>query len=125
MLPIFLPFHSCVHYLLMSLSPELCQSRPGFRATFNSCASRRGISLVAQDRDYILLDQRSEGYSQPSLSCQANETLQACHDRLVKEGINLNAFTTLENAADVHDLIRALGYQQMNLEGVSYADLAR
>jgi hypothetical protein len=25
-LPIFLPFHSCVHYLLMSLSPKLCQS---------------------------------------------------------------------------------------------------
>ena len=44
----------------------------------------------------------------------------ACHDRLVKSGINLNAFTTLENAADVHDLIRALGYQQVNLEGVSY-----
>jgi pimeloyl-ACP methyl ester carboxylesterase len=49
-----------------------------------------------------------------------NETLQACHSRLVKSGINLNAFTTLENAADVHDLIRALGYRQVNLESVSY-----
>jgi len=38
----------------------------------------------------------------------------------VNEGINLNAFTTLENAADVHDLIRTLGYQQVNLEGGSY-----
>jgi pimeloyl-ACP methyl ester carboxylesterase len=38
----------------------------------------------------------------------------------VKEGINLNAYTTLENAADVHDLLRALGYKQVNLEGESY-----
>ena len=73
-----------------------------------------------QNRDLILLDQRGNGYSQPSLRCSANETPRACHDRLVKSGINLNAYTTLENAADVHDLIRALGYQQVNLEGVSY-----
>ncbi len=80
----------------------------------------RNLASVASGRDFILLDQRGEGYSQPSLSCQANETLQACHNRLLKEGINLNAFTTLENAADVHDLIRALGYQQVNLRSVSY-----
>lgn len=38
----------------------------------------------------------------------------------MREGINLNAYTTLENAADVHDLIRALGYRQVNLDGISY-----
>jgi pimeloyl-ACP methyl ester carboxylesterase len=43
-----------------------------------------------------------------------------CHDRLIKSGINLNVFTTLQNAADVHALIRALGYRQVNLEGASY-----
>ena len=32
----------------------------------------------------------------------------------------MNAYTTLENAADVHDLIRALGYRQVNLDGISY-----
>lgn len=69
------------------------------------------------NRDLILLDQRGVGYSQPSLRCLDNESLQSCHSRLVKSGINLNAFTTLENAADVHALIRALGYQQVNLEG--------
>jgi len=78
------------------------------------------LARVTSGRDFILLDQRGEGYSQPSLICQADEILQACHDRLVNEGINLNAFTTLENAADVHDLIRTLGYQQVNLEGGSY-----
>jgi pimeloyl-ACP methyl ester carboxylesterase len=72
------------------------------------------------NRDLILLDQRGTGYSEPSLRCLDNETLQACHSRLVKLGINLNAFTTLQNAADVHALIHALGYQQVNLDGVSY-----
>jgi len=72
------------------------------------------------NRDLILLDQRGAGYSQPSLRCLDNETPQACHSRLVKSGINLNAFTTLQNAADVHALIRALGYQQVNLDGISY-----
>jgi pimeloyl-ACP methyl ester carboxylesterase len=81
-------------------------------------------------RDLILLDQRGAGYSQPSLRCLDNTTpmeflpsahsVRACYDRWVKSGINLNAFTTMENAADVHDLIRALGYRQVNLEGTSY-----
>jgi pimeloyl-ACP methyl ester carboxylesterase len=72
------------------------------------------------NRDLILLDQRGTGYSQPSLRCLENEMPQACHSRLLKAGINLNAFTTLQNATDVHALIQALGYKQVNLYGVSY-----
>jgi pimeloyl-ACP methyl ester carboxylesterase len=72
------------------------------------------------NRDLILVDQRGAGYSQPSLQCALNETLRACHDRLVKSGINLNAYTTLQNAADMQDLIRALGYRQVNLYSISY-----
>jgi len=72
------------------------------------------------NRDLILFDQRGAGYSQPSLRCFDNETLHTCHDRLVKSGINLNAYTTLQNAADVHALISTLGYQQVNLKGGSY-----
>jgi pimeloyl-ACP methyl ester carboxylesterase len=75
---------------------------------------------LRSNRDLILFDQRGAGYSQPSLRCLDRETLQACHSRLVKYGINLNAFTTLENAADVHALIRTLGYRQVNLDGISY-----
>ena len=81
---------------------------------------RYNLGNLSPNRDLILFDQRGTGYSQPSLRCIDNETLQACHIRLVQSGINLNAFTTLEDAADVHDLIRALGYKQVNLEGVSY-----
>ena len=72
------------------------------------------------NRDLIVLEQRGTGYSQPSLRCLDNGALRACHDRLLKEGIDLNAYTTLEDAADVHDLIQSLGYQQVNLEGTSY-----
>ena len=72
------------------------------------------------DRDLVLLDQRGVGYSQPSLGCQARETLQACHDRLVRQGINLNDYNTIQNAEDVHDLVRALGYHQVTLWGTSY-----
>jgi len=84
------------------------------------------LAYQLQNRDLILFDQRGTGYSQPSLRCLDSEDVlaltddRACHDRLVKSGINLNAFTTLEDAADVHDLVRALGYQQVNLQGVSY-----
>ncbi len=88
-------------------------------ATTGQFMNTRNLTFYAPDRDVILLDQRGVGYSQPLLSCQINETLQTCHDRLVREGINLSAYTTLEDAADVHDLVRALGHTQVNLEGTS------
>ncbi len=72
------------------------------------------------DRDLILFDQRGVGYSQPSLGCQDNETLQACHDRLVRQGINLSNYNTIQNAEDVHDLVHTLGYHQVTLWGISY-----
>lgn len=94
------------------------------------------------NHDLVMFDQRGTGYSQPSLNCpeiinlqyatisqhlsrEVGEKLQvqaarACHDRLVKSGIDLNAYNTLENAADVQDIIHALGYKQMTLYGVSY-----
>ncbi|MEP6985919.1 MAG: alpha/beta fold hydrolase [Chloroflexota bacterium] len=78
-----------------------------------------------KDRDLILLDQRGTGYSLPSLNCpeaEQNEdnATQTCHDRLVGEGVNLQAYNSVENAADVADLRVALGYNEWNLDGVSY-----
>lgn len=46
--------------------------------------------------------------------------LMQCHTRLIKAGINLSLYTTAITAADVHDLIQVLGYQQVNLYGGSY-----
>ena len=92
--------------------------------------------------DLIMFDQRGTGYSTPSLRCPETlqlqfqtlnmhlsaadserlqlQALRTCHDRLARSGVDLNAFNSLENAADVHDLILALGYKQANLYGVSY-----
>src|SRR5438094_10645691 len=89
-----------------------------------------------------MFDQRGTGYSTPSLKCPETlqlqfetldkhlsasnyerlqlQALRTCHDRLVRSGIDLNAFNSLENAADVHDLILALGYRQANLYWVAY-----
>src|SRR5919199_4363118 len=94
------------------------------------------------NRDVVLLDQRGTGLSQPSLACkettaldyrtlnqhlnrqrQADLQVQAalqCRARLVASGINLNAYTTLADAADVADLRVALGYRALNLYSVSY-----
>ena len=96
-------------------------------------------------RDVILFDQRGTLYSKPALTCKelrelslrtldqklsieegsrlSAEALAACRDRLKAEGINLAAFNSLENAADVNDLRVALGYEKINVYGVSYGTL--
>lgn len=92
--------------------------------------------------DLILLDQRGVGLSEPSLRCPEevqftldtlatplsldeeagliSTALQTCYDRLAAEGINLSAYNSTENAADVRDLWQTLGYEAVNLYGVSY-----
>ncbi|HEX2916575.1 MAG TPA: alpha/beta fold hydrolase [Chloroflexia bacterium] len=95
--------------------------------------------------DAIFFDQRGVGQSQPALVCPEFEAQAikdapvilspqeseqhnidaavACHDRLVNEGINLNAYNSIENAGDVNDIRQALGYKQIDLYGGSYGTL--
>jgi pimeloyl-ACP methyl ester carboxylesterase len=91
-----------------------------------------------QDRDFILFDQRGTGMAEPSLDCpeyteairanfddaapsqDLNAILFGCRQRLVDAGVNLAAYTSAENAADLDALRRALGYEQWNLYGISY-----
>ncbi len=97
--------------------------------------------LVAK-RDVIVFDQRGTGYSQPALDCPellklaldtldqnlsaeqsdrlSNQALLACHDRLAKAGVNLSVYTSAQNAADIAALQKALGYDKVNLYGISY-----
>lgn len=87
-------------------------------------------SPLRNNRDIILIDQRGTGYSKPHLGCPELEStewdqdlmsgIQACRDRLVKEGINLSAYRTVESAADIHELRLALGIESWDLLGVSY-----
>ncbi|NLX10656.1 MAG: alpha/beta hydrolase [Chloroflexi bacterium] len=94
------------------------------------------------ERDVIVFDQRGTGFSVPLLDCQeyddlfiatlpldmTNEEYQAgqieaftqCRDRLVSDGVNLAAYNSAENAADLNAIRQALGYEQWNLFGISY-----
>lgn len=102
-------------------------------------------SSIRTERDIVIFDQRGTLYAEPNLLCQeltqlteatielnlsqaeadqrSLEAYQACGERLVGEGINLAAFNSLENAADIEAIRLALGYDQINFYGVSYGTL--
>lgn len=86
-------------------------------------------------RDLILMDQRGTGFSSPTLVCpelldvEEDEDdpisgevmgLEACHERLVDDGVDLASFSTKEAAADIADLRTVLGVPELHLLGVSY-----
>lgn len=96
-------------------------------------------------RDVVMIDQRGSILSNPSLGCTevaraqldqmtqmlppeqeysaARDALFECRERLISQGINLEFYNSLENAADINDLREVLGYNQINLYGVSYGSL--
>lgn len=102
-------------------------------------------SPLRKNRELVLFDQRGTLYSKPALMCpefleetikvldkdlsdEENnrlfaEAAKACRDRLMEDGINLSAFNSLENARDIESLRLALGYEKINLYGVSYGTL--
>lgn len=91
----------------------------------------------------IIYEQRGTKYAQPALNCpEVKETnvvsakqkvdaktarereIQAakgCYERLIKQGINLSAYNSVESAADIEDLRRVLKLEKINLWGVSYS----
>ncbi|NJL49949.1 MAG: alpha/beta hydrolase [Leptolyngbyaceae cyanobacterium SM2_5_2] len=86
--------------------------------------------LLRRDRDLIIFEKRGNRYSKPELTCARDngtavpndelEALRECRDRLTAKGINLAAYNSVESARDVAALIDTLGYDQVNLYGVSY-----
>lgn len=122
----------------------VAQGGPG-GSTIDTYLEILPTSRLLSNRDIILFDQRGTLNSEPALMCEEHDQLmldtlevdmsldeydklslqatKACHDRLVKEGVNLSAFNSLQNAADVNALREALGYEQINLYGVSYGTL--
>jgi pimeloyl-ACP methyl ester carboxylesterase len=114
-------------------------------ADFSVFAEFREFIPFMAEREMILFDQRGTLYSEPFLSCTEEDEflrsaaqtgistedynaqypgiLAACRARLSAEGVNTNAFDSVANAADVESLRVALGYEQVNLYGVSYGTL--
>jgi len=108
-------------------------------------SSLHGVMFVHQrqfirDRDYIAFEQRGTYNTKPWLNCtevpeaikeayrkglnrdsMVLQAVKACRKRLASEGIDLDAYNTIENAADIEDLRRVLNIDSINLVGISYS----
>lgn len=78
------------------------------------------FAALQKKHDVILIDQRGTGYSSPFLGIEAGSTYGQAKDGFLKDGIDLSAYNTTQNAADIADLRVALGYPQIILFGNSY-----
>ena len=65
--------------------------------------------LSCPEVDQFLADAVGIGAEDPTYSEKSAAALRTCRDRLTKQGINLAAYNTTENAADVADLRIAMG----------------
>jgi pimeloyl-ACP methyl ester carboxylesterase len=123
----------------------LLSGGPGEITTPNAGAIAGIFQQAVGGRTLIQFDQRGVGRSQPALACPEwvdamfgllesdpspeealripAEAVIACGERLADEGINLSAYNSIENAADVAAIAEALGYEQVDLLGVSYGSL--
>ncbi len=120
----------------------IAQGGPG-GSTIDTYANLLADHPLRQSRDLVLFDQRGTLYSEPNLLCTesfdatadllasdveeqdelSRQIASACRQRLIDEDINLAAYNSLENAADIEDLRIALGYDTINFYGVSYGTL--
>ena len=97
---------------------------------------------INADREVIFVDQRGTHRADPLLACPGweqfifdavslpfaadsstatdTEVVKACRDQLAATGVDLAAYNTTENAADIADLRVALGIDSWNVYGVSY-----
>lgn len=103
----------------------------------------RRFSPWLKNRDMIIFEQRGTKYAQPALECPevnaANidgakqklderetrkrevEAAKVCRARLVKAGIDLEAYNSVESSGDIEDLRQVLKLEKINLYGVSYS----
>ncbi|MDX2220868.1 MAG: alpha/beta fold hydrolase [Burkholderiales bacterium] len=98
------------------------------------------LQAVLKSRDLVFVEERGTRFSKPFLSCPEYDArniavakgemaytdpgwFKTCQDRFKAQGINLGAFNTIENAADVYFVAETLGYRTFNYYGVSYGTL--
>ncbi len=100
------------------------------------------VAPFLSKHDFIVFDQRGTGLSIPTLNCDDltklysqdihglipdstrslvySNAILSCNGLLQAQGINLKAYTTVESAADVRDLLAVLKYPKADLYGASY-----
>lgn len=98
------------------------------------------MSALLTSRDLVAIEQRGTLYSRPYLFCSEETAhniavargeeapedtawMVACRDRLLSEGVNFDAYNSVENAADFYTVAEVLGYDQFNYYGMSYGSL--
>ncbi len=98
------------------------------------------------DHDLVFFSQRGTAYSEPFLGCfglndlgdnyftgayaswadlerDKLERMKTCYDEAVDGGVDLAAYTSLENAADVESVREVLGYDHIIYYGESYGTM--
>ena len=95
-----------------------------------------------RDRDIYVVSQRGTMFSEPALTCAADDDFarellalrfyseatkrahlaatEACHRELAATGADLSVYNSTESAADFADLRKVLGYETWNVYGMSY-----
>lgn len=112
---------------------------PGY-STIGNMSSLSYQSGYLQFGGVIFFNQRGTKNSLPCLDCpdvvsaikrSYSENLnkdsfvlasvKRCRQKLAGEGIDLSAYNTIESAADINDLRKALKFDSLNLMGISYS----
>lgn len=114
-------------------------------STLAGIPSMLGWVELREQRDIVLIEQRGTPYSKPYLLCEEvsnsvakmlsqsfseeqaptllTQALTTCRERLIAKGVNLSAYNSLENTADIVMVLTALGYDEFNFYGISYATM--
>lgn len=103
-------------------------------------------SQLLSNHDLVFFAERGTAHSDPFLGCfglndlgdnyfagayaswadlerEKLERLKTCYDEAVSAGVDLSAYTSLENAADVDSVREVLGYDQIIYYGESYGTM--
>ncbi len=101
---------------------------PGGSGTAAFGDKLRFLAQRTPDRDLVMVDQRGTGYSEPLLDCSVEgqnsriseyTQLALCRQRLATI-TDLKAYNTDQNARDIQDVVKILGYSSWNMVGASY-----
>lgn len=96
---------------------------PGASGVYDVPLLAPRLAPLRAGRDLLFFDIRGSGFSQPRIDCTLGDDGAPgprCMEGLRAVGIEPMFFNTTQNAADVADLVRALGYDVVDLLGVSY-----